>query len=121
MPGVAVIDLSGEPARVAAEIGRACEEIGFLLVLGHGVDEKTVDRMAGLCREFFDLPSEEKLACAQGAPTLGLPAYRPLESESLAASGGEQAVGDFKESLDRGLAVPVPAGPRQGIPGWQAR
>src|SRR4029453_17292498 len=37
---------------------------------------------------------------------LGLPAYRPLRSESLAASLGQETPGDLKESLDWGPAVP---------------
>src|SRR5207249_2214458 len=99
-------DLRGDPARVAAEIGRACEEIGFFSVVGHGVPAETIRRMAEVSRGFFDLPAEEKLRLASGAATPGLPAYRPLETESLAASGGGRAPGDLKESLDWGPAVP---------------
>jgi isopenicillin N synthase-like dioxygenase len=58
-----------------------------------------------LSREFFDLPIVEKLALARGEASPGLPAYRPLQSESLAASAGERALGDLKESLDWGPAV----------------
>jgi len=108
---VPVVDLRGDAKQVAAEIGRACEEIGFLTVVGHGVRDESVERMAGLSRAFFDLAADEKLLSASGTPTPGLPAYRPLESERLAATAGDEAVGDLKESLDWGPAVPGYAWP----------
>ena len=103
---VPVIDLSGPTDAVAAEVGAACEEIGFLTVVGHGVPEELVAATAAAGRAFFDLPDEEKRSLAEGEPTPGLPAYRPLRSESLAASLGQRTPGDLKESLDWGPAVP---------------
>jgi isopenicillin N synthase-like dioxygenase len=103
---VPVIDISGDPRRVADEVGAACREIGFLTVVGHGVPEDLVARTASAARTFFDLPDEEKLTLADGEATVGLPAYRPLRSESLAASLGQSTPGDLKESLDWGPAVP---------------
>jgi isopenicillin N synthase-like dioxygenase len=103
---VPVIDLSGETNLVIDQVGRACREIGFLTVTGHGVPEELIERTAKAARGFFDLPSDEKLAYTQGRQTLGLPVYRPLRSESLAASLGQKTPGDLKESLDWGPAVP---------------
>ena len=103
---VPVIDLSGDPRRVAEEIGAACRELGFLTVTGHGVPDEVVERTAGVARTFFDLPEPEKRTLAEGEPRPGLPAYRPLRSESLAASLGRRTPGDLKESLDWGPAVP---------------
>jgi isopenicillin N synthase-like dioxygenase len=101
-----VIDLSAGRGRIADEIGRACAEIGFLTVVGHGVPEQLVERTAAAARAFFDRPAEEKLRLAGGESRPGLPAYRPLRSESLAASLGQATPGDLKESLDWGPAVP---------------
>jgi isopenicillin N synthase-like dioxygenase len=103
---VPVIDLTGAGPRVVAEVERACREIGFLTVLGHGVPEALVERTAAASRAFFDLTVEEKKEIAEGPVTPGLPAYRPLRSETLAASLGQRAPGDLKESLDWGPAVP---------------
>ncbi len=103
---VPVIDVSGDPQRVATKIGEACREIGFLTVVGHGVSEDLVERTAAVARAFFDRPDADKHAFAEGDPTPGLPAYRPLRSESLAASLGHRTPGDLKESLDWGPAVP---------------
>ena len=102
---VPVVDISGETRRVAGEVGRACREIGFLTVVGHAVPETLAERTAAAARGFFDLPEPEKRAFAAGEPTPGLPVYRPLASESLAASLGPTAPGDLKESLDWGAAI----------------
>lgn len=105
---IPVVDLRS-PAAVA-EVGRACEEIGFLAVVGHGVPEAAVARLDALAQEFFALPDEEKAALAAGAsPIEGLPVYRPLHSERLAAG----AAGDLKESLDWGPLVPGTAWPER--------
>ncbi len=102
---VPVIDISGDPRKVAADVGAACGELGFLTVVGHGVEDDVVERTASAARAFFDLPEAEKRAAAEGDMTPGLPAYRPLRSESLAASLGRRAPGDLKESLDWGPGV----------------
>src|SRR4051794_10763600 len=104
--GVPVIDLSGPTGRVAAEVGAACEEMGFLTIVGHGVDEELVAETAAAGQAFFDLAASEKRAFSEGEAKPGLPAYRPLRSESLAASLGQKTPGDLKESLDWGPAVP---------------
>jgi isopenicillin N synthase-like dioxygenase len=103
---IPVVDLSDERRRVVDEIGRACREIGFLTVVGHGVPEELVAETGAAARAFFDLPEPEKRAYAEGNPALGLPAYRPLRTERLAASLGTATPGDLKESLDWGAAVP---------------
>jgi isopenicillin N synthase-like dioxygenase len=103
---VPVVDISGEPRRVADEIGAASRDLGFLTVTGHGVPEDVVERTGRLARTFFDLPDREKRTLAEGDAQAGLPAYRPLRSESLGASLGEKTPGDLKESLDWGPAVP---------------
>jgi isopenicillin N synthase-like dioxygenase len=103
---VPVVDISGERRQVVEQIGRACREIGFLTVVGHGVSETLVQRTAVAARAFFDLPTEQKRRLAEGEPHPGLPAYRPFRSESLAASLGQRTPGDLKESLDWGPAVP---------------
>ena len=110
---VPVIDIApfreGTPAskaEVAAEVARACEEIGFLTVVGHGVRESLSRRMYDVSREFFDLPLDEKLRSRAPDPSRG---YRPMGDESLSYSLGNAAPPDLKETLDVG-PVDLPPG-----------
>jgi isopenicillin N synthase-like dioxygenase len=94
--------IAGSPEgkrRVAQEVGRACEEIGFLLITGHGVPEELIDKTYSLARAFFDLPAEEKLKVRTTPAGVG---YMPLQLESLAASLGKTTPADLKESMNIG-------------------
>jgi isopenicillin N synthase-like dioxygenase len=97
---LALVDL--DSPSVVEDVRRACEEIGFLLLSGHRVDPQLIADVASLSREFFDLPVEEKLRFAGGELNPDRPIYRPLQSESLGATSGEERRGDLKESLDYG-------------------
>ena len=101
---VPVIDVSHEG--VVGDVRSACEDVGFLVVVGHGVPDGTVDAIAAPSRAFFDLPDEEKRRYGDGPLTPGLPVYRPLRSEALAATGGDAAPADLKQSLDWGPTLP---------------
>ncbi|CAK9322140.1 unnamed protein product [Citrullus colocynthis] len=55
--------INGTPhqrAKVVNELGKACEDWGFFMVVNHGVGEKLMKEMVEICREFFDLKEEEK-------------------------------------------------------------
>ena len=64
VPSVDLRDfLSGEPERkqkFVNEIGKAYEEIGFVALKGHFLDNKLVDELYGEVKNFFDLPVETK-------------------------------------------------------------
>lgn len=115
---VPVVDLSAPPA--IEDVGRACEEIGFLTVVGHEVPVSVVDEVGALARAFFDLDDAEKRRLeTRDRLVNGLPVYRPLASESLAAGREQNAPRDLKESLDWGPAVPGVAWPERP-PGLRA-
>jgi isopenicillin N synthase-like dioxygenase len=63
---VPVIDLSqrrggdAARARIATEVGHACETSGFLTVINHGVEADLIGRMDQITRAFFALPEQEK-------------------------------------------------------------
>ncbi len=104
--------------QVAAQVGRACEEIGFLTIVGHGVSADLVQRTYDVSRRFFDLPLEEKLKVPVNSTGVG---YIPLQVESLAASLGEKTAGDLKESLNVGRDFDHdrwPANPPELKPLW---
>ena len=64
VPSVDLRDfLSGDPERkqkFVNEIGKAYEEIGFVALKGHFLDEKLVDDLYQEVKQFFELPVETK-------------------------------------------------------------
>lgn len=78
MEFVPVIDLSDRAtpagrARIAAAIGKACENSGFFTIVGHGVPNDLIDRIYGVTNGFFTAPDEVKdQAANQGVGVSGL-------------------------------------------------
>jgi isopenicillin N synthase-like dioxygenase len=97
---IPTIDLSRGAASVADEVRSACENVGFLTVVGHGVPEDAIAEIAERARAFFDLPHEEKERFIGPAETPGLPVYRPLGAEKLGANADRKASLDWGPSLD---------------------
>ena len=64
IPSVDLRDfLSDNPERkqkFVNEIGKAYEEIGFVALKGHFLDDKLVDDLYGEVKNFFELPTETK-------------------------------------------------------------
>ena len=105
---VPVIDiapfLGGErdsKARVAAEVKQACEDIGFFVITGHGIDPGLTRATSDVSRRFFDLPLTEKMTIERWADDV-IRGYSPALKECLAESRGERGPGDLKESLTVG-------------------
>jgi isopenicillin N synthase-like dioxygenase len=97
LESVPIIDIApyrtGAEARkraVAAQIGEACRDIGFLVIAGHGVSPGLIDAVDDVSRAFFDLPLAEKMRIARPAPDVTR-GYIPIEGESVARSRGEYA------------------------------
>ena len=112
---VPVIDIApyrdGSPEgkrAVAQAVDRACRDIGFLVIQGHGVDADLIARTRAVSAAFFDLPLAEKQRVARPsvAVTRG---YIGLDEESLARSRDPSAYGsDLNESLMIGPVVLPP-------------
>jgi isopenicillin N synthase-like dioxygenase len=99
---------SDEAETVAARIDAALREVGFLLVVGHGVTAEVKDEYFAKMHEFFDLPIADKEAIAIGKSAVHR-GYVGMGSEALegALGGDEDALGsavagDLKETLDTG-------------------
>ena len=92
-------------AEAAAAIDRACRDLGFFLVSGHGVDPALLDALDAAARVFFARPEEDKEAIAMAR---GGRAWRGWFPE-----GGELTAGrpDRKEGLYFGAELP-PDDPR---------
>jgi isopenicillin N synthase-like dioxygenase len=89
---VPVIDIApflqgdaADKAAVAEQVGRACRDIGFLVIQGHGVSPALRQRMGEVSRAFFDLPLVEKMRVARPARDVAR-GYIGLDEESLARS-----------------------------------
>lgn len=103
MTQVPVIDLTPyrtgtDKQGVARAVNEACEDTGFLLIAGHGIDDALIAEMERVSHAFFDLPLEEKIKVRQPAPDV-LRGYIGVARESLARSLGIKAAGDLNESL----------------------
>jgi isopenicillin N synthase-like dioxygenase len=103
---VPVIDIApfrnGGPAdraAVAAAVGSACRDIGFLVVSGHGVPDRMLAEIGDVTRRFFDLPLEEKMQVHRPAPDVSR-GYVGIEGESVGRSRDAKATaGDLNESF----------------------
>jgi len=102
---VPVIDVapyfSGAPdgkRRVADQLGRACREVGFYVIVGHGVDPALVDEVEAVSREFFDLPIDEKMQLHVGSAP-GAVGYAAIGDTALAYTRGQVAPPDLNESF----------------------
>ena len=92
--------------KVAVEINRACAEIGFFVITGHGVDPELCRTANAVARAFFDLPIEEKLKIRQTSDDANR-GYEALGTEVLSATIGKMTPPDLKELFSLGpLNVP---------------
>ena len=111
---VPIIDLSGfrdgdirQRRALGERIDRACREVGFFTVVGHGVNDATVETLRSAAQDFFDAPLEDRLAVAMPEP--GSPyGYNPMRAESLNRSIGGVALADLKETFNVGPIDPPP-------------
>ncbi|MGE0046622.1 MAG: isopenicillin N synthase family dioxygenase [Hyphomonadaceae bacterium] len=80
-------------ARVAAEIGAACRDLGFFYVAGHGIDEALLGRLRAASADFFARPEAEKMGIAMAHGGRAWRGFFPV--------GGELTSGqpDLKEGL----------------------
>src|SRR5581483_10473863 len=74
---VPVIDigpfLAGDPVgrvSVPLAVARACEEIGFFTIVGHGVDPQVIGAATSAARQFFDLPVADKQRARSADPAI---------------------------------------------------
>lgn len=62
---VPIVDISGahDPSRrpaLAEEMVKVARDVGFMYIVGHGIDQKLIDDVFGMSKKFFALPDEEK-------------------------------------------------------------
>lgn len=69
-PAIPVIDFSGlsdpiKRASICAQVARACETVGFFEVINSEVSTDILDEAFDASRDFFNLPTEDKLSLVQ--------------------------------------------------------
>ncbi len=84
--------------QVAEQLGRACREVGFYVIVGHGVDTGLVDQVEAVSREFFDLPHSEKMKVHIGKVPGGV-GYSAIGDVALAGTRGEITPPDLNETF----------------------
>src|SRR5438552_702640 len=99
-----IIDLdgltSGDPkkvARIGADVGRACRDVGFFYVRNHGVPDALLTGIFSAARAFFasSWPEKDALSIKRGKHNRG---YVGLSTESL-----DPTHTDNKEAFNIGL------------------
>ncbi|KAL5705447.1 hypothetical protein ACHQM5_023748 [Ranunculus cassubicifolius] len=55
-------------SNVIQELGKACQDWGFFMVINHGVPESLLGDMIDVCKKFFDQSEQEKLQYAGKHP-----------------------------------------------------
>lgn len=116
-----------ERRKTAAELGRACREVGFFYAIDHGIPRQVIDTAFAESRRFFALPTETKqaLSIKRSPHNRG---YVAMADEKLNPVSGA----DMKEAFNLGVELPedhpeVVAGkPFRGVnfwpenlPGWR--
>lgn len=86
-----------ERKRVAAEIGRACETVGFLYLVNHGVPQPLIDKTFAASKLFFDQPQPERMKTA--ATLEHWRGYVPSKREAEGGTVGG-AIETFRFMLD---------------------
>jgi len=115
---VPVIDISRDEREVITQLKYACEVVGFMQIVGHGISTELQEKHMRLQRAFFNLPAEAKLELLtdEESPVRG---YFGKGGENLDGVLGERvdgtvpkkAVVDNKEGLDtNGVSWSKPVG-----------
>ena len=102
---IPTIDLSplqngsdSERRKVARAIDEACTEIGFFMIVGHGVSPDLIETTRQRAIDFFALPDAEKMQ-VERPPAKISRGYNCIGDRSLAYSMGETAPPDIQEAF----------------------
>jgi isopenicillin N synthase-like dioxygenase len=118
MTPIPIIDIAAQPAAVAHAIGRACRDIGFFAITGHGVAGQRIDDAFAAAAQFFAQPMEAKQRLAIGLHGHNR-GYVGLGTESL----DEKAQADLKEAFNVIWTDEATRPPNvwPALPGWRER
>jgi isopenicillin N synthase-like dioxygenase len=113
IPSVDAAGLFGTQAQqqaVAAELGKAAREVGFLYVTGSGVSQELFDDLLAVTEQFFGLPLEEKMKVYIGNSS-NHRGYVPTGEEGDYGNATDERQDrkppDLKEAFDLSLDLPA--------------
>jgi isopenicillin N synthase-like dioxygenase len=102
IPTIDLSPLSGgnesERREVARQIDAACTDIGFFMVVGHGVPQQLITETRQRAIDFFALPDAEKMQ-VQRPPQKISRGYNWVGDRSVAYSMGQAAPPDIQEAF----------------------
>ncbi len=87
--------------RVVAAVNRACEDIGFLVITGHGIESEACERVFACAHQFFALPVEKKLEVLKPEGHTSS-AYHAFATEAYANKHLMRTPVDLRESFGMG-------------------
>jgi isopenicillin N synthase-like dioxygenase len=112
MNDIPLIDLGENEGDAAANIDRACRDVGFFTVYGHGIDSTVVEAAHAALREFFRRPFAEKTQCRMPTGfTMASDDYTPygysglLEENAFAYMGQPGQPSDYVEKFSAGRLI----------------
>lgn len=98
---IPVLDLAADDRVLAAQLGAAFRDIGFVSIVNHGVPAPTVRALYEAANAFFDLRGDVKRRVARPRPDQNR-GYIAYGEETLARLGGQQTPPDYKEIFSIG-------------------
>jgi isopenicillin N synthase-like dioxygenase len=86
---------------VPQAVARACEEIGFFTIVGHGIDPQLISAATNASKQFFDLPPTDKARIRSADANISR-GYRGIGNEGLAGTRAGETPPDLKEVFHLG-------------------
>ncbi len=106
---IPVIDVAGfvdgsRRSAVGADIDRACREVGFFTIVGHGVAPATIESIRAAALRFFTAPLADRMAAAMPEPRLSV-RLQPVAGRGTQPvdrrGGAGRPQGDLQRRADR--------------------
>mmetsp|Transcript_103482 Transcript_103482/g.183826 ORF Transcript_103482/g.183826 Transcript_103482/m.183826 type:complete len:358 (-) Transcript_103482:156-1229(-) len=87
------VTLPDEARKVARQWREAFAKYGFCSIVGHGVPDDIIEKVYSVAREFFSLPTEQKMKCDLGKG-YGAGGYTAQGKERVSATASETRDGE---------------------------
>ena len=82
---------------IERQVDTALRQVGFFIVVNHGIADDTIEDLRAACADVFALPPATKARFRQHAG-IGSPGWIPIGSEANAYASGQVAPPDLKEA-----------------------